>query len=199
MLGDNRCPVKEVLWCDVGIMVYARRPCSRNGRMRPVGGYRRSHLRDASMRTGSIGRSGQIGLRVRDAILFHLRGSAFVVQNQISSRCRCLALLTFFLGPWLAVLTLLRLLMTSVLRLIGRGRPCSLRKSPQALQRTEPASSRRHNGVVDVWQFWHTGCEKGKLWSVPVNEAAMARSLAQVEGGQKVGKIQLSIAKGRVR
>jgi hypothetical protein len=38
-----------------------------------------------------------------------------------------------------------------------------LRKSPQALQRTDPASSRRHKGVVEVWQLWHIGCEKGRL------------------------------------
>lgn len=56
------------------------------------------------------------------------------------------------------VLTRLRLLMTSVLREMGRGRPCSLRNRPQALQRTEPISSRRHSGVVDVAQFWHVGC-----------------------------------------
>lgn len=47
--------------------------------------------------------------------------------------------------------------MTSVLRLMGRGRPCSFRKSPQALQRTEPDSSRRQSGVVLVVQFWQTG------------------------------------------
>lgn len=40
---------------------------------------------------------------------------------------------------------------------MGRGRPWSLRKSPQALHKTEPASSRRQSGVVDVWQFWQTG------------------------------------------
>jgi hypothetical protein len=57
------------------------------------------------------------------------------------------------------VLTRLRLLITSVLREIGRGRPCSFRKRPQALQRTEPNSSRRHSGVVEVLQFWQVGCE----------------------------------------
>jgi hypothetical protein len=33
-----------------------------------------------------------------------------------------------------------------------------LRKRPQALQRTEPSSSLRHKGVVEVPQFWQTGC-----------------------------------------
>ena len=68
---------------------------------------------------------------------------------------------TFFLGGMSVriVLTRLRLLITSVLREIGRGRPCSLRNRPQALQSTEPNSSRRHNGVVEVLQFWQVGCE----------------------------------------
>lgn len=33
-----------------------------------------------------------------------------------------------------------------------------MRKRPQALHRTEPISSRRQSGVVEVVQFWHTGC-----------------------------------------
>ena len=45
------------------------------------------------------------------------------------------------------------LLITSVLREMGRGRPWSLRKRPQALQSTDPDSSRRHSGVVEVPQF----------------------------------------------
>lgn len=57
------------------------------------------------------------------------------------------------------VLTRLRLLITSVFSEMGRGRPCNLRKSPHALHRTEPNSSRRQSGVVDVVQFWQTGCE----------------------------------------
>lgn len=65
----------------------------------------------------------------------------------------------FFRGPCPVVLTRLRLLMTSVLRLMGRGRPCSFKNSPQALQSTEPDSSRRHSGVVLVVQFWQTGGE----------------------------------------
>lgn len=56
------------------------------------------------------------------------------------------------------VLTRLRLLITSVLSEIGRGLPCSLRNKPQALHKTEPNSSRRHNGVVEVLQFWQVGC-----------------------------------------
>ena len=73
-----------------------------------------------------------------------------------------LFLVTPALGPTF-VLTLLRLLMTSVFRLIGRGRPCSLRKRPHALQRTEPVSSRRHSGVVLVPQFWQTGCSRSRV------------------------------------
>jgi hypothetical protein len=69
-------------------------------------------------------------------------------------------LLTFFFAPCVEpeLLTRLRLLITSVFRLIGRGLPCSLRKRPQALHRTEPISSRRQRGVVEVVQFWHVGC-----------------------------------------
>ena len=66
-------------------------------------------------------------------------------------------LVTFFRAPGPPVLTRLRLLMTSVLREMGRGRPCSFRNRPQALHRTEPDSSRRQSGVVLVVQFWHTG------------------------------------------
>ena len=73
--------------------------------------------------------------------------------------CKMLHLgITFFFGTCPADFTRLRLLITSVFKLIGLARPCSLRKRPQALQRTEPASSLLHNGVVDVWQFWQTGC-----------------------------------------
>ena len=71
---------------------------------------------------------------------------------------------TFRFCPCAEVLTRLRLLITSVLRLIGRAVPCSLRNSPQALQRTEPSSSRRHRGVVEVPQFWHTGCRLPRSW-----------------------------------
>ena len=70
------------------------------------------------------------------------------------------ALLTFFFAPCAEpeLLTRLRLLITSVFRLIGRGLPWSFRKRPQALQRTEPISSRRQSGVVEVVQFWQVGC-----------------------------------------
>lgn len=67
------------------------------------------------------------------------------------------AVLTFRFGPC-PVFTRLRLLITSVFKLIGRGRPCSFRNRPQALQSTEPFSSLRHKGVVDVPQFWQIGC-----------------------------------------
>ena len=65
---------------------------------------------------------------------------------------------TFFFCGWPEFLTRFRLLITSVLSDIGRGRPWSFRNSPQALQSTDPASSRRHSGVVEVVQFWQTGC-----------------------------------------
>lgn len=64
---------------------------------------------------------------------------------------------TLLRPPGPPVLTRLRLLMTSVLSEIGRGRPCSFRNRPQALQSTAPVSSRRHSGVVLVVQFWQTG------------------------------------------
>lgn len=74
----------------------------------------------------------------------------------------------FFLAPCAEpeLLTRLRLLITSVFRLIGRGLPWSLRNRPQALQSTEPISSRRQRGVVEVVQFWHVGGEL--LWPPPV-------------------------------
>lgn len=81
--------------------------------------------------------------------------------------------LTFFLCPCGVDLTRFRLLITSVLRLIGRGRPWSLRNRPQALHSTDPISSLRHNGVVEVWQFWQTGCTKEKPLSARV--AAISR------------------------
>ena len=65
---------------------------------------------------------------------------------------------TFLRPPGPPVLTRLRLLMTSVFREMGRGRPCSFKKRPQALHSTEPDSSRRQSGVVLVVQFWQTGC-----------------------------------------
>lgn len=55
------------------------------------------------------------------------------------------------------VLTRFRLLITSVFNDIGRGRPCSFKNRPQALHRTDPVSSRRHSGVVEVPQFWQVG------------------------------------------
>ncbi len=49
-----------------------------------------------------------------------------------------------------------RFLMTSLLSSMGRGVPCSLKYNPHALQSDRPASSRRHRGVVVVWQFMHS-------------------------------------------
>jgi hypothetical protein len=70
---------------------------------------------------------------------------------------RTVGLHTLLRPPGPPVFTRLRLLMTSVLSEMGRGRPCSFKKRPQALQRTEPFSSRRQSGVVLVEQFWQTG------------------------------------------
>lgn len=64
---------------------------------------------------------------------------------------------TFFFAGCPEFFTRFLLLITSVFKLIGRGRPCSLRKRPHALQSTEPASSLLHSGVVEVVQFWHVG------------------------------------------
>ncbi len=74
--------------------------------------------------------------------------------------------LTFFClaRSGLMVFTRFRLLITSVLSEMGRGRPWSLRKRPQALQRTAPVSSRRHSGVVWVVQFWQVGCVAARSW-----------------------------------
>lgn len=54
----------------------------------------------------------------------------------------------FFLPSCPLALTRFRDLITSVLRLIGRGRPCNFRKSPHALQRTLPLSSRRQSAKL---------------------------------------------------
>lgn len=86
---------------------------------------------------------------------YHRRGTmdgtvSFHSERENSVKPR---LPTFFFGPCAALLTRFRLLMTSVLRLIGRGLPCSLRNRPHALQSTEPSSSLRQSGVVDVVQF----------------------------------------------
>lgn len=94
------------------------------------------------MRHATVLRSDHIGCLGCGEAIFKL---------VIVSRCRktmCKSQ-TFFFGGWLA-LTRFLLLMTSVLREIGRGLPCNLRNKPQALQSTEPCSSRRHSGVVEV-------------------------------------------------
>jgi hypothetical protein len=59
---------------------------------------------------------------------------------------------TFFLGC-VTLLTRFLLLMVSVFKFNGLARPCSLRKSPQALQSVAPNSFLRHSGVVEVPQF----------------------------------------------
>ena len=66
---------------------------------------------------------------------------------------KALASFTFFFCNGPDVLTRFRLFITSVLRLIGRGVPCSFVKSPHALHKTLPSSSRRQSGVVEVEQL----------------------------------------------
>lgn len=125
------------------------------------------------MRSASVlaeRRSARLGARCREAVIVGLWRMSIAIGSHRLRRRR----LTFFLVPCPAVLTRFRLLITSVLRLIGRGRPCSLRKRPHALQRTEPSSSRRHNGVVEVVQLWQTGCRWARSASVMV-DAIMAR------------------------
>lgn len=79
------------------------------------------------------------------------------------------------------VFTRLRLLITSVLREMGRGRPWSLRKRPQALQRTAPVSSRLHRGVLSVPQFWQVGCAVSRSWLAMV---AMMGAVIAAESGR---------------
>jgi hypothetical protein len=78
--------------------------------------------------------------------------------QQSAGRCGWIWIQHTLLRPALLLFALARFLdlITSVLRLIGRGLPCSLRNRPQALQRTKPFSSRRQSGVVLVEQFWQT-------------------------------------------
>jgi hypothetical protein len=92
--------------------------------------------------------------------------------------------LTFFFAPCAEpeLLTRLRLLITSVFRLIGRGLPCSLRNRPQALQSTEPISSRRQRGVVEVVQFWHVGCVVSR------SLAAIVADIVKCEIGEFIAK-----------
>jgi hypothetical protein len=106
--------------------------------------------------------------------------------------------LTFFLfaKSGRIVLTRLRLLITSVLSEIGRGLPCSLRNKPQALHRTEPNSSRRHNGVVEVLQFWQVGCVDPLVAiMVPVVEC----KVSSVQCNAKAGGRAMSIISTTIR
>jgi hypothetical protein len=85
---------------------------------------------------------------------------------------------TFFLSARSGLIdfTRLRLLMTSVFKEIGRGRPCSLRNKPHALQSTAPVSSRRHRGVVDVLQFWQIGCVVSLSLAIAYSTGGHARN-----------------------
>ncbi len=85
------------------------------------------------------------------------------------------------------VFTRFRLLITSVLSEMGRGRPWSLRKRPQALQRTAPVSSRRHSGVVCVVQFWQVGCVAARSWL-----AMVAMMLVQCAALGEAGRVDES-------
>ena len=98
-------------------------------------------------------------------------------------------LLTFFFicMSGRIVFTRLRLLMTSVLREMGRGRPCSLRNKPQALHKTAPISSRRHRGVVEVWQFIHVGCVGGcSLLAMAALAVGWEAIIGERDTGEKV-------------
>jgi hypothetical protein len=55
------------------------------------------------------------------------------------------------------------------------------------LQRTEPDSSLRHKGVVEVPQFWQTGCNWGRLSSV--NVLAMVEMGDQEEEEREMGEL----------
>lgn len=96
------------------------------------------------------------------------------------------------------VLTRFRLLITSVLSEIGRGRPCSLRNKPQALQRTAPYSSRRHRGVVEVLQFWQVGCEALEaifiLWSL-----SCCNATALIEQIESINTIAMLIRRAEIQ
>ena len=61
-----------------------------------------------------------------------------------------------------------------------------MRKRPQALQRTEPASSRRQRGVVDVVQFWQIGGaeeEGAEALGEEVVVVVVGKVIVRVEGG----------------
>lgn len=88
-----------------------------------------------------------------------------------------------------AFLTLFRLLITSVLSDIGRGRLCSLRNRPQALQRTDPNSSRLQRGVVEVLQLWQVGCEVSRLWLAGVAIIMKDRQLKREEAFGDLAKL----------
>ncbi len=79
---------------------------------------------------------------------------------------------------------------------MGRGRPWSLRNRPQALHSTEPDSSRRHSGVVEVWQFWQTGCVRGTPGSV---DAIEMEAIARLLGEKKLRVSAITIRGFRVR
>jgi len=92
---------------------------------------------------------------------------------------------TFFLaksGRMPAFLTRFRLLITSVLRDIGRGRLCNFKNKPQALHRTAPNSSRRQRGVVEVLQLWHVGWEVSRLWLAGVAIVFLLDHTEQIKG-----------------
>lgn len=147
-------PVKDVLRGDVGVVVHLRSVGTRNWRMRSIRCARRGFVRRPHGIVHVERGSAHFGRRCWEAIglewrLDAVRGGA----PRISALNP-----TFFFGTCPADLTRFRLLITSVLRLMGLARPWSFRNRPQALHRTEPASSLLHKGVVDVWQFWQTGC-----------------------------------------
>ena len=78
------------------------------------------------------------------------------------------------------VLTRFRLVITSVFNEMGRERPRNFKKSPQALQSTEPISSRLHSGVASSMT-----CHLASV------EGSEPRPLLPVDGLFPVGMVRL--------
>jgi hypothetical protein len=140
--------LEHVLGRDVGGVGEVGRAGARDGRLRAVGEAGRDLARCAAVLSEPKLAVG-VGVGGSEAV-----DSLALVSQRV--RTQDADVLTF-LRPGPPALTRLRLLMTSVLSEIGRGRPCSFKNSPQALHSTAPDSSRRQSGVVLVVQFWQTG------------------------------------------
>lgn len=142
--------LEQMLRCDIG-MAEVGGASSRDGRLGAVRDARRDLARSSSV-LGKTELAICVGVGGRKTALV---AGLSTGQKKVWKWDRRRGTLLRPAGP--PVLMRLRLLITSVLREMGRGRPCSFRKRPQALQRTAPVSSRRQSGVVLVVQFWQTG------------------------------------------